>query len=333
MSMGSVLAVQIGLLTIYLSSTFVRTLGRGFSVTNFEIAQCVVAFLITATGTVQTAHGHPAAILIVGIFCAACGAASYAVSFAFLGKDAERNRNFHVYTAFGLALVVTGTWLLTSALVVVAIWSALAIVFVRVGTHAGRTALSWHTCAYLVLATFASGSAAATNSQFLGADAHAGPWWPAPAAWLVTLAAGLSFFVVLRARRPPAPSWNSRLACVTLAACAGWNLAGIAAGLFAPLCLHAAAPAVKDYCPTAFTGILVLLVLGAALGSERWNRDELAWMAYFYLLVATYKLIAQDLPHGQTLGIVISLLLYGGTMILLPRISRKTRARGRAAAA
>ena len=59
MAHAGLLGAQIALLAIYLSSTIVRTLLRGFTITWFETAQCAVAFLIA----VGSSRGPALAVL------------------------------------------------------------------------------------------------------------------------------------------------------------------------------------------------------------------------------------------------------------------------------
>ncbi len=52
-SNGALLGAQVALLAIYLSSTIIRTLLRGFTFTGFETMQCAVAFAISVGGGLQ----------------------------------------------------------------------------------------------------------------------------------------------------------------------------------------------------------------------------------------------------------------------------------------
>ena len=71
------LTAQVALLTIYLSSTIVRTLFRGFSFTVFETAQCAVAFAVCLSGGLQMAPVMAVVMLSVrrgvlpGVLCVA----------------------------------------------------------------------------------------------------------------------------------------------------------------------------------------------------------------------------------------------------------------------
>ena len=99
------LTAQVALLTIYLSSTIVRTLFRGFSFTGFETAQCAVAFAISLSGGLQMAPVMAAVMLV-------CAAACYLVSFAMLERQGASSRNFYTYSTFGILLALAGSRIL-----------------------------------------------------------------------------------------------------------------------------------------------------------------------------------------------------------------------------
>ena len=64
-----------------------------------------------------------------------------------------------------------------------------------------------------------------------------------------------------------------------------------------------------------------------AWSALRWKRKELVWVVYGSMALAAWKLVARDFRDEHSLALVASLMLYGGTLILLPRIlQRKARA-------
>jgi len=321
-STGGVIGIQIALLAIYLSSTIARTLWRHFTFTTFEIVQCVLAFLISTSGAIRTAQGNPAALMTVAVFCLICGASCYLVCFAFLERKGRRDRNFYTYATFGLLLVLTGSRLLLSDPGFLLLWSLLALVFLRMGRQAGRMMLKWHGVVYLLLASLASGLAGHAAAPFLAGSGHTNPG-TLPAGGVIALAAALLAYVfVAGSASPEGVGWNHGLLRVTLAANAGWGLAGLAAGLALPGCPGGAT---ADYCPTVLMAILILLAIGAGVLNKLWPRFELRWCVYLFLAVATAKLGIQDLRQSHALAIVISLILYGGTLVLLPRMLKAGR--------
>jgi hypothetical protein len=67
---------------------------------------------------------------------------------------------------------------------------------------------------------------------------------------------------------------------------------------------------------------VVNCALALALGylASRWNRTELAWVAYTAVAFGTLKLLFEDLRFGNAASLVVSLLFYGLILILLPRL-------------
>jgi hypothetical protein len=321
-SMAGVIGIQIALLAIYLSSTIVRTLWRHFTFTTFEIVQCVLAFLISTIGALRTAQGNPAALMTVAVFCLICGASCYLVCFAFLEREGQRDRNFYTYATFGLLLVLTGSRLLLRDPVLLLLWSLLALVFLRMGRKAGRMMLKWHGAAYLVLASLASGVAGQAAARFLTGSGHTNAS-ALTAGGVTTILASLLAYALF-AGTPPleGTGWNYRLLSVVLAVNAGWGLAGAAAELALPQCPGGGA---TDYCPTVLMAILILLAIGSGVLNRLRPRFELRWCFYLFLAIATAKLGMQDLRQSHALAIVISLILYGGTLVLLPRVLKAGR--------
>jgi len=70
------------------------------------------------------------------------------------------------------------------------------------------------------------------------------------------------------------------------------------------------------------TAVLLTLALMAGWFWRRSRRLEWKWLAWLMVGAATYKLAIQDLQQDQMFATVISLLCYGGTLILLPRVLR-----------
>ena len=60
-----------------------------------------------------------------------------------------------------------------------------------------------------------------------------------------------------------------------------------------------------------------------AWAGAKWKRPELVWLVYPLILLIAYKLLRQDLLQEQTLPLFASLFLFGGALVLLPRILQK----------
>ena len=70
-------------------------------------------------------------------------------------------------------------------------------------------------------------------------------------------------------------------------------------------------------------GCAVALVL--AFVGARWKRVELGWVAYAAIGFGTLKLLLEDLRFGNPASLVVSLLFYGGVLILLPKVMQRGR--------
>ena len=73
---------------------------------------------------------------------------------------------------------------------------------------------------------------------------------------------------------------------------------------------------------TIRTAVLVagVLLLAWAGRRERWH--EAGWLAYPLLALAGLKLLLDDLVHSGPAALVVAFGLYGGALILVPRLRR-----------
>lgn len=316
------IGAQAVLVGIYLASTMVRTLLRGFRISLFELAQATTALCIGVWGALTVAHGHPRAVLVAGLFCASCGVLCYVVSFAFLERQAKNDRNFYSYATFGLALVLASSGLLFGGRLRALFWAVLAAAFVLAGRESGRMLLKLHAGIYASLAVTASGLAAKANVSFLGRGPHEAGG-AEPAMWIAAAGALTSYGLLLRTRKPEHCTAVYRLASLLLGAAAVWSLA--AAGAVAVSYWCSAAPGTRHFCPTLLTAVLAAVAAAAGTGFRYWRREELKWMAWLLTLVAACKVFLQDLPQAHPFAIVLSLLLFGALLIWMPRLTRAGR--------
>ncbi|HUP02613.1 MAG TPA: hypothetical protein VMU19_01410 [Bryobacteraceae bacterium] len=309
------LAAQAALLGIYLSSTMVRTLLRGFTFTGFETAQCALAFLIGVGGGLSLSKEAQA----ISAMALACAAACYLVAFAHSEYEGSHSRNFHTYSTFGLLLAVTGTRILLPGGGAPVAWAALAAVCVWAGGRFGRFTLRVHGVVYLGLALVASGALARAAALLLGAEASGAAQ---PALWAGAAAAGACYALAC------APSSDPRLARVARAAMAGmltWLAAGSLAGVLTAG-YHAAfgASSSHAYCATLRTGVLTAGGLALAWTGGRRKNWELAHLAYPMMALGAYRLLAEDLRQERKGALFLSLLVYGAALTALPRVGRRT---------
>ena len=73
---------------------------------------------------------------------------------------------------------------------------------------------------------------------------------------------------------------------------------------------------------TLGTAVLTALSLALAWAAARWRKPELLWIVYGLMALGGYKLATRDFVDEHNLAMVVSLLCYGGALILLPRLRR-----------
>jgi hypothetical protein len=320
---AEVIGLQIALLGIYLSGMIVRTLWRKFTVTPFEIVQCVIAFGIATAGALRVAQDG--ATLAVALFSAIACVACYAVSFVTL-EHRHQDRNFFTYGTFGLALALIAAFLLLSGFERSVVLCALGAASIYVGKQSDRMTLKWHGCVFLFAAAVDSGLVAHALNRFAAGSLHAQRSLTLPQSALSTIAALACFWWILRGRAPAGAARNFGILVATTGALAALNVAAVSAGLLLGRCNGSGT---IEYCATELTAILTALAMVLAAISAYRGIKELAWPAYAAMGLATVKLLTQDFRQAHALSLVFSLLIYGTALILLPRILKaapRTRA-------
>jgi len=306
------LAAQVALLTIYLSSTIVRTLFRGFSFTAFETAQCAAAFAVSLSGGLPLAP-------IMAVVMLVCAAACYIVSFLLLERRGASSRNFFTYSTFGILLTLAGTRILLSSGAVAWVWFVLAIVCVWVGGSFGRLTLQAHGAIYLLLALTASGTVQDATNLLMGSASWPGERQVVLWAGLAANAAAYLLAVHYSAASPASRSAN--VVRIAIAAGFAWQASGTAAGILTGAFHLVLGPGASHaYCATLRTSVLAGLSLLLAWVSSRWRRRELSYLIYPVMFLGGYRLVMQDLQQGHTGALFFSLLLYGTVLIALPRL-------------
>jgi hypothetical protein len=303
------LVSQVLLLAIYLSSTIIRTLFRGFTFTAFETAQCALAFLIGVGGGLRLSNESSA----VGALALACAAACYVVSFARLDRQGSHGRNFYTYSTFGILLALAGSRILLSGAAASGAWLVLAISCIWAGGFFGRLTLQVHGGVYLLLALASSGALQQAAVFLLGAAT-----WPGekPAAiGAGALAAAFCYLLAARRAQGERGTWSLQAFRLIVAGALVWLVAGIAAGALGATVNHA-------YCATLRTGVLAAAALLLAWAGSRWNRPELSRLIYPAMLLGAYRLVVEDLHQDRKAALFLSLLLYGAALMALPRLHR-----------
>jgi hypothetical protein len=300
------LVLQMGLLAIYLGSTVFRTLVRKIPMTNFEIGQSVLAFIVALSGALRVAHGEAA--IALGVLCLLAGASCYLVAFSVF-EHRDRRRNFRVYAVFAvLLLFAAGGILFAGAPVASTIfWSLPALLTALAARRIGSFTMVIHCSLYLLASASVSGLFRDATAAMIGQPVPAFP--PGVLLFFAVAVTGLCFWLV-----PPLPAFPARVSAAVIAAVFCWGLVGmIAAGL------AAAIGAESVYVPAIRTLLLCLLAFSLVLAVSRLRRTELLWLLYPLTTFVLYKLVTEDFPQGHPNTLAATLVICGGALILLPR--------------
>jgi len=310
MSLPVVISIPIALAGIYVASTVTRTLVRGARITGFEIAQAAISVALALGCGLGAAHG--AGTVLTGAICLFTGLAAYAA--VLLIKSSPR-RNFHVYATFALLLVTVGSSISLPSLIETVLWSAFAVAATAFGESTRANTFRMHGAFFLCAAAWAAGVHTISRAM-IGSDGSA---WPPSAAALVALTATvIAYVLVLRLRTNGLPLWTPRVSAAILVAILCWGLAGIAAGALNSTRWDA------QLVSTLRMGVIAAVAIALAWFGRRRNVNELIWILSPWMIFGALKLAAEDFRQSRPATLFLSLLLYGGTLIALPRLLRRS---------
>jgi len=314
----SLLLLQLALVVGYLGSFAVRAAPRRRDLHVGEILQGIAALALGLGGAMAVTEATAITALPLGLGAAVIAAICYGASFAFMDRHSEQRVSFILYTTVALlcALLVVHELLWSTQRVLVL--CLLAVAGAWLGTRYERATLSGHGALYALAAAFYSGLLIFCLEALLGSTAPALSML-SPAAWgVLAVAAVYCAFPVHHGhtwgRLSPLPKLGvaALLALGLAAAAVAWATPWLAAGDG-----QRAALAVLR------TAVLALLALLLAAAGRRPRLAEIAGLVYPWLALGGVKLMAEDLRVGGPGSLLLSFALYGGALILAPRLSRR----------
>jgi hypothetical protein len=291
------------LFLIYAAGTTARTLNRKLDVTVFEIFQVLFSLTLFIYAASRGAESH----LLLGIVLVTSGALCYWVSFVRPIRGLQP-RNLYVYSAFGLGLTLLGTAICLPRSGSSIVWAFAAAGLAALATRVGGLAVTSHVLAFLAAAGLGSGLAKDTFSVLLRDGAHVA----LTSAVLFEVAAIIGAYVFLRRIVPRA----------IVATMLAWVIAAWAASL-----LLSGLPGSTDVAWRAEIRTVLLIVTAVAIAviGRHWQRAELYWLVPGAMVIALYRLLAEDFRVGRPETLSLSLLFYGGALLLLSGFMRRWR--------
>jgi len=322
---GIAMVLQLSLVTLYLGSIAARTLLLGRDVVSFEIIQTVAVLVAGLGGAAFVATRADLGAGILGGASVLFGLASYGIAFAFVErKQTQRRANFYFYTSVGILFVLLGTAFVLPDSILPAVWAAFALVCAGVARALSRRTLATHAAAYAVAALLVAGLFGhAFESFFVSPDV---PWTPATAAGLLAVAAAALAGWLTN----PVPSEGKlgHLPRVLLLVALATAAAGVLSGLVVPIVAGTpGAGASAGATATVRTAVLVGGALLLALLGRVDGWGEAKWLSWAILAVAGVKILLEDLPKSRPATLFLAFALYGGALILIPRLRRREKAR------
>jgi hypothetical protein len=244
----------------------------------------------------------------LGIASLTGGLALYAASFLLFER--ENKWNFRALASFGLVLVLAGIWLpfsragfwiLACVCAAACCWAARLFVLPTLGLHGAI---------YMVLGSAAAGATMQPLAQLFAVGGGNVASTVGVAVFIGAIVCWTGIAGIARG----ASQRRNQISSMSLAAHIVWIALGLA--VFAGR--RAGLPS-----DTFSTVVLTALALALAWVGTRWSRQELIWLLYGLMAFGAYKLVVRDLINEHNLPLILSLLCYGGALIVLPRILRR----------
>lgn len=321
-----VLGLDLALFLLYAALFSAHSLLPGWKARSFELLQTVAVAAIGYGGALHLSRSVPGAPLALGVGSVVLAVPAFAAAFAHLGRRTTQRHTFLYHSAVGFLLVLGGTTLLLTGAVRTVTWAVLVVLVAWLARRHASTTLSLESALFAIAAALSSGLLAQGAYAFAAPAAKA--WPPVTAAHLALLVAiGVASIL---GPREGSPLWGraAGLPRLLLLSVLVWGGGGAL--------LAALRPAIAGE-PGATTDPAALAVLRTAVLSgtavllawvgRRFDRlREAAWLVYPVLVAGGVKILLEDFPTGRAEELFVALGLYGGALIVAPRLlSRRQR--------
>ena len=314
-SSSVLISLSLALAIIYGASIGIRSFVLRQEISVFDIFQGVAAFAVALFGVLRASHGSslPEVGAVLLLLAAGC---YWGALYRFAKENLVRNRR--VSANWAAALLLCGSYLLLPLALEAVFLSLASLIAAFLYMRTGKISLGIHVSIYLAVAAVVSPLWKYISEALAGAVPAAPDWL----SWVVGVSAALCYGIGARhhEERP-----RRRLLWLVPALLVGFAAASVAVVGVAKVAagrVESGASSLSMIRTVANCGLA--LVLG--LLCSRQKRMELGWAAYAAVGFGTIKLVFEDLRFGNAASLVGSLLFYGLILILLPKLTRETRA-------
>ncbi len=311
----ALLAPGVAIFVLFASSVSWQTLACRRRVTVFATLQTTIAFLLAAVSVAD--FGPPGSVVMIGAVCLALAAAVYAAVFTVFER-AKEPRNAAVFSAWGAALLLAGSFLCLPPLATIALLGAAAIASTLAGSRSNRLAFELYGIVFLLAGAAESGLMSFLASALVGMPQGA----PPAGVWLIACSAILCYAT---AQPHESESWMPQTLHLGVAALAAATVAALLVEALTGLATFHIQPGAHHL---AFIRTLTLcsMALGLVSSGAHWRRAELTRLGYAAMALVAVKLVTEDLRHGHLAYIAASIFLVALTLIAAPRVGRVRQA-------
>ena len=317
------LALLSGLIAMYFGSYCFRVFKRKRTITKLEIGQTLTVVLIGLGGAAMVINAGGTSMLPLGIICLVLSIASYTAAYGLLPRLDPNRRNFLFYTLIALAMVLLGCEMSLDRSTAAIAFTAIALIAGLLANRISSPILYLHGAAYLMAAILRSGLLEATFHGFAGLSAQFGEWISVTVLSALILTTLYPWFP--RPRRRSIDLYLGRRSADIFRFVTVFAWGGLLVSLLAQLSPHGEdTESYRRFLACSRTGVLALSATLLAWYSHRKRLRNLAWLVYAILLVGAIKILFEDIAVGGAATLFLSFGMYGGTLILAPRLLHRT---------
>jgi hypothetical protein len=318
-ALWEVLSLLFGLVALYFGSYCFRVFRRKRTITPLEIGNTLVVVLVGLGGAAMAIDASKNSMLPLGVVCLILSIASYTAAYGFLPRRDPNRRNFLFYTLIALAMLLLGFEMSLDRPAAAVALTATALIAGLLAKRIASPILYLHGAAYLLAAIFRSGLFAATTSGLMGQSVQVLDWTRVTLILVLVLTAAYPWLP-----RPDGRASDLRLgrrASDLFLLVAVFSLGALLVSLIAQL-----SPQGEDnetygrVLASARTAALAISAAFLAGYSHRTRFGNLSWLVYTILVLGAVKLAFEDIAAGGAATLFLSLGLYGGALIIAPRL-------------